>query len=44
MPGGFPNLGGLMGGMGGAGGFSEFLQNPAFMDMAKQVRGIVYIM
>jgi len=37
MPGGFPNLGGLMGGMGGAGGFNEFLQNPAFMDMAKQV-------
>lgn len=39
MPAGFPNLCGLMGGMGGGagGGFSDFLQNPAFMDMAKQV-------
>lgn len=36
MP-GFPDMGGLMGGLGGGGGFSEFLQNPAFMDMAKQV-------
>jgi len=33
MP-GFPGMGGL-GGMGG--GFNEFLQNPAFLDMAKQV-------